>query len=193
MRSCKRLVIALLLSFMLFPIAAGAARSGSSTRHGSSRSSPGTTHVRGYVRKDGTYVRPHERRSAGSVVPRSTLRIPSESGAPRQYSPRARLHETFREMWGHGSAGERRPDVSAPRRGDFYGLQRDSHGRVVRSEEARDAFKRMHPCPSTGRSSGPCPGYIIDHVKALKHGGLDDPSNMQWQTVGEARLKDRWE
>ena len=39
----------------------------------------------------------------------------------------------------------------------------------------------------------PMPGYIIDHVIALKRGGADSPANMQWQTVVEAKAKDRWE
>ena len=70
---------------------------------------------------------------------------------------------------------------------------RDSHGHIKRSEEAREAFKHSHPCPSTGKSSGPCPGYVIDHVQALKHGGADEPSNMQWQTKEAAAEKDKWE
>jgi len=40
-------------------------------------------------------------------------------------------------------------------------------------------------------------GYVlamsIDHVQALKHGGADSPSNMQWQTKQAARAKDKWE
>lgn len=32
-----------------------------------------------------------------------------------------------------------------------------------------------------------------DHIKPLKRGGADDPSNMQWQTVEDAKAKDRWE
>lgn len=70
---------------------------------------------------------------------------------------------------------------------------RDSHGRIKRSVAAKDAFKGEHPCPSTGRASGPCPGYVIDHVKPLACGGLDDPSNMQWQTVASGKAKDKWE
>jgi hypothetical protein len=54
-------------------------------------------------------------------------------------------------------------------------------------------FRKTHPCPSTGRTSGACPGYVVDHIKALKHGGRDDPSNMQWQTVEAAKARDRWE
>jgi hypothetical protein len=70
---------------------------------------------------------------------------------------------------------------------------RDSRGRIKRSVAAKDAFKREHPCPSTGRASGPCPRYVIDHVKPLACGGLDDPSNMQWQTVASGKAKDKWE
>ena len=51
----------------------------------------------------------------------------------------------------------------------------------------------MHPCPSTGKTYGACPGYVVDHVQALKHGGADAPYNMQWQTTAEAKAKDRVE
>jgi hypothetical protein len=37
------------------------------------------------------------------------------------------------------------------------------------------------------------PGYVIDHIVPLKRGGCDCPSNMQWQTVAEAKAKDKWE
>lgn len=57
----------------------------------------------------------------------------------------------------------------------------------------RESFKRSHPCPSTGKKFGACPGYTIDHIKPLKRGGADAPSNMQWQTKEEARAKDKWE
>ena len=56
-----------------------------------------------------------------------------------------------------------------------------------RSLTVKHEFQRQHPCPSTGHTSGACPGYVVDHVKALKHGGADRPSNMQWQTVAEAK------
>ena len=39
----------------------------------------------------------------------------------------------------------------------------------------------------------PCPGYIIDHVTPLCAGGSDKPTNMQWQTVADAKAKDRIE
>ena len=79
------------------------------------------------------------------------------------------------------------PTPSAP------AIQRDAHGRIERSGAARAAFKREQPCPATQKPTGQCPGYIIDHVIALKRGGADSPANMQWQTVVEAKAKDRWE
>jgi hypothetical protein len=62
-----------------------------------------------------------------------------------------------------------------------------------RSSWARAEFKREHPCPSTGKTKGACPGWVIDHVQALCVGGADEPANMQWQTVADAKAKDRWE
>ena len=72
-------------------------------------------------------------------------------------------------------------------------VKRDEHGRIKRSESAKNAFKKSHPCPANGHDSGACPGYVIDHIKALACGGADDPSNMQWQTVEEGKAKDKWE
>ena len=73
------------------------------------------------------------------------------------------------------------------------GVARDSHGRIARSRHAKTEFKKSHPCPSTGKSGGPCPGYVIDHVQPLKRGGADRPENMQWQTKQAAKEKDKTE
>jgi hypothetical protein len=74
-----------------------------------------------------------------------------------------------------------------------HGVARDAHSHIARSEKAKDAFERAHPCPSTGKSYGACPGYVIDHVTPLKRGGADEPYNMQWQTEAAAKAKDKWE
>lgn len=63
----------------------------------------------------------------------------------------------------------------------------------ARSTAARYQFQKHTPCPSTGRPVGKCPGFVIDHIVPLACGGADASSNMQWQTVAEAKAKDRWE
>ena len=73
------------------------------------------------------------------------------------------------------------------------GVPRDTHGRIARSTEQKDAFKKAQPCPATGKSTGSCPGYVIDHVVPLKRGGADRPENMQWQTKDAAKAKDKTE
>jgi hypothetical protein len=95
---------------------------------------------------------------------------------------------------GGGHSGAHHHSTAEHHRSTYAaGVRRDSHGRIERSTGAKDEFRRRYPCPSTGSSRGACPGYVIDHVQALKHGGADAPENMQWQTKADAKAKDRWE
>lgn len=103
--------------------------------------------------------------------------------SPRSRTYRARRSRSHRYRSGYAASGYT-PHSS---------VRRDSHGRIKRSAGARDAFKRQQPCPSTGRRSGACPGYVIDHVRPLECGGADAPSNMQWQTTSAAKAKDKTE
>jgi hypothetical protein len=70
---------------------------------------------------------------------------------------------------------------------------RNLAGRIERSGTSRARFEHEHPCPSSGKRSGPCAGHVIDHVKPLACGGADQPSNMQWQTSSAAKAKDKVE
>lgn len=65
--------------------------------------------------------------------------------------------------------------------------------KTARSHAATREFQLEHPCPSTGKTTGSCPGYVKDHIVPLCKGGPDTPENMQWQTIAEGKAKDRWE
>jgi 5-methylcytosine-specific restriction endonuclease McrA len=66
-----------------------------------------------------------------------------------------------------------------------------AEARTARSYKARAEFKRLQPCPATGKSSGPCPGWEIDHVVPLYKDGADSPANMQWLKIEQHREKHR--
>src|SRR4051812_6686608 len=60
-----------------------------------------------------------------------------------------------------------------------------------REPRLRAAFMKAHPCPATSKPSGACKGYVVAYIKPRCAGGPDRLSNMQWQTIREARMKDR--
>lgn len=62
-----------------------------------------------------------------------------------------------------------------------------------RDRHQRAAFMQKHPCPATGKTYGACFGWVVDHIIPLACGGKDRPTNMQWQTLAEAKAKDVWE
>lgn len=60
-----------------------------------------------------------------------------------------------------------------------------------RSRAQVRSFIRQHPCPAgpdQGRVTR-CRGWEVDHIIPLACCGRDDPSNMQWLTSRENRLK----
>lgn len=75
----------------------------------------------------------------------------------------------------------------------LVGIAGAINAKQLRSTAERHAFVKDTACPATGRHRLPCPGYIIDHIEPLCAGGADHRSNMQWQTVEEAKIKDRSE
>ena len=147
-------------------------------------------HVRGYTRRDGTYVAPYTRKSPPAAANSLPSYVPNSSSnykpsyAPNKLIPTptglTRNHVIFIPVF--GSIISSRHYYSSG-----YVGSRDKDGRIVRSEAAKRAFMKMSGYPH-GR-----PGYVVDHIIALKRGGADDPSNMQWQTIEEAKAKDKWE
>jgi len=127
----------------------------------------GSVHVHGYTTRSGHYVAPYTRSAP------YTYHVPAPPRAPH-------LSTRSTSPTGHSSTRA-------------LGAIHDSHGRIRRSATARLDFEHHHPCPSTGKTSGACAGYVVDHVVPLKRGGADAPSNMQWQTIDAAKAKDRWE
>jgi hypothetical protein len=97
---------------------------------------------------------------------RSSTRSRSTSSKPRSTSTRSRKS-------------------SVPKKSTA--AKRDSNGKIKRSASARADFMRRTGYPK-GRK-----GYVVDHIVPLECGGADVPSNMQWQTVQEAKIKDRSE
>lgn len=79
-----------------------------------------------------------------------------------------------------------------------HSIVRDANGRIHRSAAAIAAFRRDHPCPSTGLTTGPCKGWAVDHVIPLASCGCDAPFNLQWlpnsiKSCARPDCKDRWE
>jgi hypothetical protein len=160
-----------------------------SGRSPSSRSSTSrSVGVRAYKRRDGTPVSSYTR-SRPSTNNKSSAT--SASRSPRTRTSAVSSSRSTRSA--RVAGGSTKAPIREPARNRCASCTRDSRHRIQRSSTAKHEFERSHPCPSTGRTSGPCSGYVVDHVKPLKRGGADTPSNMQWQTKDAARAKDKIE
>lgn len=75
---------------------------------------------------------------------------------------------------------------------------RGTDGAIRRSQAVVRAFRKQWACPATGQTSGPCPGWAVDHVIPLACGGVDAIYNMQWlplelKSAADNGAKDRFE
>lgn len=162
------------LSFVFAPSLSAAGQKGGKSSGGSK-----PVHVKGYTKKDGTYVAPHDRKApeknsgAASSEPHSG----AATSAAKTAGAAAGAAATAKEP-------AVKPASIPPSAGS---VARDEKGRIQRSEAARHAFARKTGYPN-GR-----PGYVIDHIVPLACGGKDAPENMQWQTIAAGKAKDRTE
>jgi 5-methylcytosine-specific restriction endonuclease McrA len=62
-----------------------------------------------------------------------------------------------------------------------------------RSRALRAEFMRENPCPATGKTSGACPGWQVDHKVPLCLGGpeVDSIRNLQWLATEPHKAKTR--
>ena len=58
-----------------------------------------------------------------------------------------------------------------------------------RNQAVRAEFVRENPCPSTGKTTGRCPGWEVDHATPLCAGGSDTVENLQWLSKEQHSLK----
>lgn len=77
-------------------------------------------------------------------------------------------------------------------------VERNANGTIHRSSAVISAFRKVHPCPSSGQVTGACPGWQINHVIPLACGGRDAVDNMGWfptdiKACAGAHCIDRWE
>ncbi len=81
--------------------------------------------------------------------------------------------------WAHGGGLNSEGCHTVSRTGDYHCHRASSRATPreapKRSRSARSAFRRVYPCPTTGETTGSCPGYEVDHVVPLACGGRDAP------------------
>ena len=75
---------------------------------------------------------------------------------------------------------------------------RDAQGNTKRSTAVLSAYKKIHPCPSTGLTAGACPGWALNHSIPLACGGCDAVYNLTWmpdqiKSCAEPWCVDRYE
>jgi hypothetical protein len=72
-------------------------------------------------------------------------------------------------------------------------IARNADGSIKRDAKVLREFQKIHPCPSTGSTTGACPGWKKDHVISLACRGVDAVRNMQWLDDITKAFKDAFE
>lgn len=64
---------------------------------------------------------------------------------------------------------------------------------ILRDPKVISSYRKIHVCPSTGKFTGACPDYSLNHVKPLACGGCDAVWNLTWMRNDIKKLQDRIE
>lgn len=123
-----------------------------------------TVHIKSYTKKSGTVVQAYDR-AAPRAKPKATP-VLAKAAPKTAVTPAIKSPAVVKKS---------------------TAAVRASNGKIARNAAARTQFEK-----ATGYPKGR-PGYVIDHVVPLECGGLDAPSNMQWQTIADAKIKDKTE
>ena len=92
----------------------------------------------------------------------------------------------------HGLMASIDPDLLETRYGGAP--KRDANGRIIRRAAVIAAYKKIHPCPSTGLyGPGACPGWALNHDKPLACGGRDAVSNLSYMRNDAKKIVDSYE
>jgi len=62
-----------------------------------------------------------------------------------------------------------------------------SYATTQRDPAVRKDFQRTHPCPSNHETSGPCPGWVVDHIVPLCAGGADREHAVAVEARGQGK------
>jgi len=68
-------------------------------------------------------------------------------------------------------------------------LPRTANGNIKRSASEVYKFRKANPCPVTGKTTGACPGFQVEHTIPLCACGPDKVSNMTWMATAEHKIK----
>lgn len=82
----------------------------------------------------------------------------------------------------HGSGGAGYGASYAERN---IAVDRELHERIVKTQRAKDAFRKLHPCPGNGSTAGNCPGYSIGCIDPdpAEPARCQDASHLEWRPV----------
>jgi hypothetical protein len=70
-------------------------------------------------------------------------------------------------------------------------IDRELHERAAKTQRAKDEFRKTHPCPEAGSTSGACPGFEIACVDPDPGNPARcfDSSNLEWRPIRPSTLQ----
>ena len=72
--------------------------------------------------------------------------------------------------------------------------KRDASGDIIRRADVIAAYRKLHPCPSTGKlGKGACPDWALNHNVSLACGGCDSVSNLSFMRNDVKKIVDSYE